>query len=137
MSDYLLDTNVASHVIKGDRPRIRERLLQVPMASVALSAITEAELRYGVANRGHAAGLASRVHEFLIRIDVLPWTSAVAQAYAELRATGEAAGAALAPMDMLIAAHALAEDRILVSRDGAFSNFIRLSPGLRVEDWSR
>ncbi len=42
---YLLDTNIASHIIKGDIPRVRERLAVLPMESIMLSAVTEAELR--------------------------------------------------------------------------------------------
>ena len=48
---YLLDTNTVSYVIKGNIPRVREHLLKVPMAQVAISVITEAELRFGVARR--------------------------------------------------------------------------------------
>ena len=43
---YLLDTNMASYVIKGNIPRVREHLLKVPMAQVSISAVTEAELRF-------------------------------------------------------------------------------------------
>ena len=57
MTRYLLDTNIASHIIKGDIPRVRERLVAVPMHSVALSVVTQAELQYGVAKRGHPPGL--------------------------------------------------------------------------------
>ena len=46
---YLLDTNLASYVIKGNVPRVRERLQRVPMAEVGISVVTEAELRFGVA----------------------------------------------------------------------------------------
>ena len=51
---YLLDTNTASYVIKGNFPRVRARLLKVPMAEVGISVVTEAELRFGVARRPEA-----------------------------------------------------------------------------------
>ena len=54
---YLLDTNSASYVIKGNFPRVRERLLKIPMAEVGISVVTEAELRFGVARRPEAATL--------------------------------------------------------------------------------
>ena len=50
--NYMLDTNIASHVVKGTRA-VRNRLIQVPMHAISVSAVTEAELRYGVAKRGH------------------------------------------------------------------------------------
>jgi tRNA(fMet)-specific endonuclease VapC len=56
---YLLDTNTASHVIKGRNPaRVRERLLKVPMANVGISVVTKAELRFGVARKPQATRLA-------------------------------------------------------------------------------
>ena len=133
MSIYLLDTNIASHVIKGDIPSVRERLATIPVEHVAVSAVTEAELRYGVAKRGQPQGLSTRVHEFLIRVDVLPWTAQVARVYGQLRASCEASGMTLAPMDMMIAAHAKEAGAILVTRDQAFS---RIPGGIALEDWT-
>jgi len=37
MKTYLLDTNIASHIIKGDLPIVRERLVQVPMHCIFIS----------------------------------------------------------------------------------------------------
>lgn len=130
---YLLDTNIASHIIKGDIPRVRERVAGLPMESIVISTVTEAELRYGVAKRGHPGGLAQRVDEFLIRVEILPWTSEAAEAYGNLRAASEAAGISLSPLDMMIAAHASAVDAILVTRDRVFA---RLPGNLPIEDWT-
>lgn len=130
----MLDTNIASHVIKGDIPKVRERLAVVPMHEIVVSAVTQAELLYGVAKRGHPRGLRTRVDEFLIRVDVLPWTREVAIVYADLRASCEAAGVSLSPLDMMIAAHAKAVGATLVTRDRAFA----LAPGRPVlEDWAQ
>lgn len=143
MTTYVLDTNIASHIIKGDLPQVRARLVEVPMHSVAVSAVTQAELLYGVAKRGHPVGLSTRVREFLARVAVLPWTAEVGEVYATLRARCEADGVPLAPLDMMIAAQARALDlaaaavqdsAILVTRDKAFS---RVPGGLRLADWTR
>jgi tRNA(fMet)-specific endonuclease VapC len=143
VTTYLLDTNIASHIIKGDIPRVRERLVAVPMSCVAVSVVTQAELLYGVAKRGHPQGLATRVREFLARVTVLPWTTEAAQAYGELRAVCEADGITLAPMGMMIAAHAKAlaaaqtqGQVVLVTRDGAFSR-ARVLGGLTLDDWTK
>ena len=130
---YLLDTNIASDVIKGDRPGVRERLAAVPLHDVAVSVVTQAELLYGVAKRGHPEGLATRVREFLIRVAVLPWTPDVAVVYGDLRASCEAGGIVLVPLDMMIAAHAKALDAVLVTRDRVFG---LVPSGLRLEDWT-
>ena len=130
---FLLDTNIASHVIRGDIPVIRERLVSIPMENVLISAITEAELMYGVARRGHPKALSHAVSLFLERVEILDWSSAVAKVYGELRARCEASGINLSSIDMMIAAHAKAIDAILVSRDKAFCQ-----KGLQidVQDWS-
>jgi len=133
MTTYMLDTNIASHIIKGDILLVRERLVKVPFREIAVSVITQAELLYGVAKRGHPQGLATRVHEFLIRVNVLPWTQDVASVYGDLRASCEAVGVTLAPMDMMIAAHAKTVNAILVTRDRVFSY---IPDGLILEDWT-
>ena len=143
MTTYLLDTNIASHIIKGDIARVRERLVAVPMHCVAVSVVTQAELLYGVAKRGHPHGLTARVSAFLARVTVLPWTPEVGAVYADFRADCEAAGTPLAPLDMMIAAHAKALDIaaasiegtvLLITRDAAFSH---VPGGLKLDDWTK
>jgi tRNA(fMet)-specific endonuclease VapC len=129
---YLLDTNTASYVIKGHIPRVRERLLKVPMAQVSISAVTEGELRFGVARRPEATQLKTAVEEFLLRVEVLPWDSQAARRYAHLRAALERAGEPIGNLDMMIAAQALAAQAVLVTSDRVF----RRVKGLRIEDWS-
>ncbi len=106
---YLLDTNIASYVIKGNVPRVRERLLKVPMAEVGVSVVTEAELRFGVARKPEAVRLKTAVEEFLLRVEVLPWDSEAAQHYAQVRAALERAGQPMGNLDMMIVAQALAD----------------------------
>jgi tRNA(fMet)-specific endonuclease VapC len=130
---YMLDTNMASYVIKGNIPRVRERLLKVAMAEVAVSAVTEGELRFGVARRPEAVRLKTAVEEFLLRVDVLPWDSETARRYGPVRAALEREGEPMGNLDMMIAAHALAAQTVLVTSDRIF----RRVKGLKIEDWSR
>jgi tRNA(fMet)-specific endonuclease VapC len=130
---FLLDTNIASYVIKGNVPHVRERLLKIPVSEVGISVVTEAELRFGVARLPHAAKLGIAVDEFLLRVEVLPWNSQAAQHYARLRAALEQHGAPMGNLDLMIAAQALAAGTILVTNDRVF----RRVKGLKVEDWSR
>jgi len=130
---YLLDTNTVSYIIKGNFPRVRERLLKVPIAEVGISVITEAELRFGVARLPHAAKLGIVVEEFLRRIEVPPWDSAAAQHYARLRAALEENGEPIGNLDLMIASQALAVGAIVVTNDRVF----RRVKGLTVEDWTK
>jgi tRNA(fMet)-specific endonuclease VapC len=133
---YLLDTNMASDVIRGTFPRVRERLVKVPMEQLWVSAVTEAELLFGVARRPEAARLKTAVGEFLLRVPALPWDSAAAREYAQIRATLERAGTPMGNLDMMIAAHALAVEAVLVTRDRVFRHLRRLRVPLKIEDWS-
>lgn len=129
---YLLDTNIASYVIKGNIPHVRDQLLKVPVSEVGISVVTEAELRFGVARLPHAPKLAMAVDEFLLRIEVLPWTSATANRYGHLRAALERHGDPMGNMDLMIAAQALASEATLVTNDRVF----RRVKGLKIEDWT-
>jgi len=130
---YLLDTNMASSVIKGNVPRVRERLLKVPMSEVGISVITEAELRFGVARRPEASRLEIAVEEFLLRVEILPWNSAAAKSYAALRFGLERAGEPMGNLDLMIAAQALADSAVLVTHDRVFHRVKHL----KIEDWTK
>jgi tRNA(fMet)-specific endonuclease VapC len=128
---YLLDTNTASYVIKGNIPRVRENLVKVPMSQVCISAVTEAELRFGVARKAGATRLNTAVEEFLLRVGSLPWDSDAARQYARVRAALERDGKPMGNLDMMIAAHALAAQAVLVTHDRVFRQ-VKL---LKIEDW--
>ena len=130
---YLLDTNTASFVIKGNVPRVRQRLIRIPASQVAISAVTAADLLFGVARRPEATRLKAIVEEFLARVEVLPWEREAAAAYADLRAALERAGITISNLDMMIAAHAVATGSVLVSSDRAFARIRQL----KVEDWTK
>lgn len=130
---YLLDTNTVSYIIKGNRPRVRERLLKVAMAEVGISVITEGELRFGLARKPDATQLKIVVEEFLLRVEVLPWDSEAAKQYANIRAALENIGEPMGNLDLMIAAQALALSTVLVTSDAVF----RRVKGLKIEDWSK
>lgn len=131
---HMLDTNTVSYVIKGVPVAVRDHLRSVPMATVCISAITEAELLRGVARKPEAKRLPLAVKEFLLRVQVLPWDSDAANAYAQLRTAYEIEGKPLGTMDMLIAAHSLAVAAVLITSDKAFYN---VKHHLMLQDWTK
>ena len=131
MQRYMLDTNTVSHLIK-EHPGVARRVVATPMAALCISAITEGELRFGLAKRPDAKRLHLAVQEFLRRVDVLPWDSAIAGHYGALRANMARQGKILAPLDLLIATHALGAGAVLVTSDRAFGQVT----SLHVEDWT-
>jgi len=131
---FMLDTNMASYIIKGANDAVQKRLENVPMTSVCISSVTQAELLLGVAKKPDAKQLPVAVNEFLLRVEILPWDSLAAEAYADLRAVFEKEGKSLGAMDMLIAAHSASLGAILVTNDKAFYN---VQQHLSLEDWTQ
>ena len=129
---YMLDTNAISHLIQGNMA-IGQKLASLPMSAICISAVTEGELRYGLAKRPTFVRLHTAVEELLRRVDVLPWDTSVAKSYGDLRAELETKGRVLQSLDMMIAAHAFSINLILVSNDKAFA----MVNGLKLEDWTQ
>ena len=130
---YLLDTNIASYIIKGNFPAVRRRLARHPMSEIAVSSVTEGELSYGLARNPEAVRLRTLVDEFLLRVTILPWDSDAAQHYGEVRASLERIGQPMGGLDLMIAAHARAAGLILVTNDRAFGRIA----GLKIQDWTK
>ena len=133
---YLLDTNVVSHIMQGRDAELLARLTKLPIGQVVMSSVTLAELQYGLHRKGQPARLRNALTQVLLRIDVLPWDEQVATCYGEFCAALEAQGINLSDYDMMIAAHAVAVNAILVSRDKAFAQVPDgLNQHLRLEIW--
>ena len=131
---YLLDTNTVGDIVSGRSKAARLTMSQlIDHSLIAISAITEGELLYGLARKPEAIRLRTGVEAFLSAIQIRYWDSAAARAYGSLRARMAASGKSLSNMDLLIAAHPVAIDAILVTRDGAFSQIEALRP---VVNWA-
>ncbi|MCU0753815.1 MAG: type II toxin-antitoxin system VapC family toxin [Xanthomonadales bacterium] len=131
MTPYLLDTNTISHALRG-HPAVLARLTAVPMASLKISVISEAELRFGLARRPDAVRLHKLVEEFLQRVEVLDWDRECAACYSRLRADLSLRGKTVAAMVLLIATHAVVTRAVLVTNDRAFAQ----CDVLTLEDWT-
>jgi tRNA(fMet)-specific endonuclease VapC len=130
MKRYMLDTNTVSYFIR-EIPSVTKRVVETPMASLCISAITEGELLFGIAKRPEAKRLRRVVAEFLSRVEVVPWDSSAAESYGQVRAVMERKGTAIAPLDLLIGSHALSLQSVLVTSDQAFAQM----EDLEIEDW--
>jgi tRNA(fMet)-specific endonuclease VapC len=118
---YMIDTNTVSYIVKRKSNNARLQLAGLAGKQAAcISAITEAEIRYGLAKRPVTEGVLAAIEGFLLKIRVLSWGREEARAYGDLRAALEASGKTLGNLDMLIAAHAIAIGAVLVTNDKAF-----------------
>lgn len=124
----MIDTNTVSYIVKGKSPAARAKLAGLQSNQIAcISAITEGELRYGLAKSPNGPALRVSIEAFFTKLQILPWGRDEAVAYGQVRARQEAAGKTLGNLDMLIAAHAISVNAILVTNDKAFAHVPDLS----------
>ncbi len=100
---------------------------------MAISTITEAEILFGLESKPAAPRLRRSVEELFGTLQILASDSNAAYAYGRLRARLAAAGKSLAALDMLLAAHALSANAVLVTHDKAF---LQITASLNVIDWA-
>lgn len=120
---YLLDTNTFSDIATGRSPAARAefaRILHDPEARVAISVITEAEVRYGMEKRALSRKRRESLEGLFATLEILPWGSPEAATYGRIRAALSPLGLTIALMDLLIATHAVTSADVLVTRDGIF-----------------
>lgn len=127
----LLDTNVCIAIINRDE-RVRPHLEHHAPSALRMSAITLAELRFGVAKSTQPKRAVANLNVLLSKVGVVPFDDAATARYGELRARLERRGAPIGPLDTLIAAHALSLRWALATHN--VREFRRV-PGLEVADW--
>ena len=131
---FLLDTDIFSELARGRDAKLIDRVRALGTTEFAVSAITEAEIRYGQACRPLPQSIAARIDALMNEMHRLTIGLNVVAPYALIRSEMRRAGTPIGPNDFWIAAHALAENLILVT--GNDREFARV-PGLRVENWLR
>ena len=128
---FMLDTNICIYLMKHQPAEVKARFDQCFVGDVVISAITLAELEYGVICSGAAApSNRLQLDSFIEDVPVAPFEIDAAKAYGPARhATRERNCDAL---DKLIAAHAMALGVTLVTNNEAdFTAY----PGLKLENW--
>ena len=120
----LLDTNVLSELMRpAPDPEVERWLAGQPDASVFISAITEAELRYGLALMppGRRRSALANVIEDMLDEDfngrILPFDSTASVAFADIAASRRKAGRPIAQFDAQIAAIAHSRGAGLATRN--------------------
>lgn len=126
-----LDTNICSYILRRHPASMIERFASLDRSQVWLSTMVAAELRFGAAKLA-SNRFSSAVEGWLAGFEVRPWPVDASLHYASIRAALERAGQTIGGMDLLIAAHALAEDSALVTNNAR--EFLRV-PGLAVQEW--
>ncbi len=130
MPRFMLDTNMCIYLMKDQPEQVAKRFAQCYVGDVVMSAITYAELEYGVSVSASRARERRNLTALIEDIPVVPFDAAAAEAYGPIReATRERKKDHL---DKLIAAHAVALDIVLVTNNERdFAGY----PGVKLENW--
>ncbi|MCK5663959.1 MAG: tRNA(fMet)-specific endonuclease VapC [Thiotrichaceae bacterium] len=131
MLQYMLDTNIAIHVIKR-RPIEMLVTFNQHAGQLCISSITLAELLHGVEKSKFAEKNLKNVENFISRLEVLEYGNKAASHYGNIRADLERKGITIGVNDLHIAGHARSEGLIIVTNN--VREFERVS-GLRLENW--
>ena len=131
---FLLDTNICIYLINQKPARVLDRLTETDPRDIGISAVTFAELDYGVAKSRDVEANRHALTLFVAPLEVFPFDVAAAGAYGGLRTQLERKGRPIGGMDLMIAAHALALEAVLITNNTR--EFARI-PGLRIENWAR
>lgn len=130
---HMLDTDIASYAIRQSSPELLNRLSNLPPSDTCISAVTRAELLYGLAKLVPAHRLHVVVHEFLKIVRVLAWGADAADYYARIKHQLLSEGKPIGELDMMIAAHSIAAGAVLVTNN--IRHFGRIELPISVADW--
>lgn len=128
---HLLDTNTCIYVINHRPASVFERFKQYRLGELAISSITASELAFGVEKSGSERNKQA-LNKFLAPLEICPYDERAIWYYAKLRHTLQVNGKTIGSLDMLIAAHALALNAVLVTNN--LKEFERVG-GLRLDNW--
>ena len=128
----LLDTNICIYIINGVS-HIQEHSKRYKPSDIYISSISAAELLYGAIKSSMAEVARNKVYLYMAKINVLDFGIADALEYGNIRAYLTKKGELIGPLDMLIAAQALANNFTLITNN--IREFRRV-PGIKVENWA-
>lgn len=129
---YMLDTDIVSYIAKGRPAEFRRQLSVLPASELCVSAITQAEVLYGLFRLPDDHPLHLPTTRFFETVAVLNSPATAAEKFAAIKHLLFSTGQKIGEMDLLIAAHPLDAKLPLVT--GNIRHHGRV-PGLETIDW--
>lgn len=130
--NFLIDTNICIYIMNEKPIEVINKFKDTEIGQIGISSITVSELHYGVSKSKFLKQNVKRLEEFLIPFEILPYDENASKFYGEIRARLESQGSIIGPLDLLIAAHAVSNDLVLVTNNE--KEFSRID-SLKIENW--
>jgi len=131
---FMLDTNICIYMIKQKPIQAIQHIQKYKPTDIGISAITLSELKYGIEKSQHTEQNRIALLQFMMPFEIAPYDESAAQVYGNIRSALEKQGQPIGAMDLLIAAHALAMNTILVTNNE--KEFLKV-PGIQVQNWTK
>jgi tRNA(fMet)-specific endonuclease VapC len=133
MPRYMLDTDTCSYIMRRSHERVLRRLATLAASDLCISAITKAELLYGVELSARRHQDEAALRDFLAHAEVTDFPESAAAHYAKIRADLKRRGQLIGANDLFIAAHAVSMGVTLVTNNTKEFRRVR---GLSLENWT-
>jgi tRNA(fMet)-specific endonuclease VapC len=130
---YLIDTNICIYAIKKKPAPVLAKIKEKSKAGIYISALTVAELEYGIENSLRIEENRVALLKFLSLFTLLPFDDKDAIVYGRLKSKLKKEGRLIGPIDMLLAAQALNRELIFVTNN--IKEFERIE-NLKLENWA-
>ena len=131
---YLIDTNICIYIMNKRPIEVIHKFKQFDVDEISVSTITVSELQYGVVKSNNRGFNKQRVEEFLSPFEISAYDEAAANIYGDIRYQLEKSGKTIGPLDLLIAAHALSGNFVLITNNE--KEFKRVK-NLKIENWAK
>ena len=129
---YMLDTNICIYIIKKRTETVLRHLQKEKKKGLFISAVTLAELEFGIENSGYKEKNRIALMEFLTILGIKQFDENAAKEFGIIKKDLKDTKCLIGPMDMLIGAHAKSQNMTLVTNNTG--EFTRIK-GLTVENW--
>jgi len=114
---FLIDTNICIYIMNERPPEVINKFKRLDPGMIGISSITVSELQYGISKSKYKKQNLKRLEEFLVPFDILPYDEMASKFYGDICLNLEARGLIIGPLDLLIAAHALSRNLVLVTNN--------------------
>lgn len=128
----LLDTNICIYILKKKPHSVLEEFKKYKVGQIGISSISFAELSHGVYKSRYIQKNKENLIHFIAPIEIFQFGEKEADLYGQIKSTLEKNGEIIGGNVILIAAHALSLNAILVTNNE--TEFKRVN-GLRIENW--
>ena len=129
---YLLDTNICIYLIKKKHIDLITTVMSKDPFELALSAVTVAELEFGVAKSLYPQKNRDILLEFLSPFQIVPFDEKDCENFGFIRAYLNKKGTPIGPYDLQIAAQCISRNYCLITNN--IKEFERV-PELKIENW--